>query len=197
MKKNYQKIEEYVIAKLKSELPKDLYYHGYHHTLDVLRSAEQIGQEENLSEEEMFLLKVAVLFHDIGFTKVYKSHEEKGCEIAETELTRFGFNSADLQTICGMIMATKIPQNPKTKLERIIADSDLDYLGTDKFKKIGKTLYDEMKIYLNLESERQWNIIQMNFLRTHKYFTDFCKKNREAEKEKHLEEIISIVNSYD
>jgi uncharacterized protein len=77
-----------------------------------------------------------------------------------------------------MVMATKIPQSPKTKLERIIADADLEYLGTDDFKRIGRTLFDEIQIYLNVESERQWNIIQMNFLKTHQYHTDFCKKNR-------------------
>jgi hypothetical protein len=29
-----------------------------------------------------------------------------------------------------MIMATKIPQTPQNKLEEIIADADLEYLGS-------------------------------------------------------------------
>ncbi|MCW5906680.1 MAG: HD domain-containing protein [Chitinophagales bacterium] len=189
----YAEVEEYIIGKLKRELPKDLYYHGLHHTLDVLRSAQMIGKEEQLNDKEMLLLKVAVLYHDAGFTKVYKNHEEVGCQMAKEDLPRFGFSAEDIDTICGMIMATKIPQSPKTKLEEIIADADLEYLGTDQFEKIGRTLYEEIKIYLNIESERQWNIIQINFLQKHHYFTNFCKQHREPLKQAHLAKVIEMV----
>lgn len=193
---NYKAVEDHVIAKLKKELPKDLYYHGLHHTLDVLRSAEMIGKDEKISEHDMYLLKVAVLYHDSGFTRVYKNHEEVGCDLAREELPQFGFSKDEIEVICGMIQATKIPQKPNTKLEEIIADADLEYLGTDNFEKVGRTLFEEIKIYLDVESERQWNIIQMNFLKTHKYFTAFCKKNREAAKQAHLERVIKIIETY-
>ena len=35
----------------------------------------------------------------------------------------------DIEIICGIIMATKIPQRPKNYLEEIICDADLNYLG--------------------------------------------------------------------
>lgn len=195
--KNYKEVEDHIIGKLKKELPKDLYYHGIHHTLDVLKSAQVIGKDEKISEEEMNLLKVAVLYHDSGFTKVYRNHEAVACDMAREDLPKFGFSEKDIDIICGMIMATKIPQLPNTQLEKIIADADLEYLGTDDFDKIGRTLYEEIKIYLDVESERQWNIIQMNFLKSHTYFTVFCKKNREVQKQKHLREIEKIVGTYD
>jgi uncharacterized protein len=155
-----------------------------------------IGKAEKISDHEMLLLKVAVLYHDSGFVRVYKNHEEEGCAMARKDLPEFGFDAQDeIETICGMVMATKIPQSPKTKLERIIADADLEYLGTDDFKRIGRTLFDEIQIYLNVESERQWNIIQMNFLKTHQYHTDFCKKNRDSKKLKNLQEIIQASRS--
>jgi HD superfamily phosphodiesterase len=195
--KNYKAVEKFIEERLKRELPKDLYYHGFHHTMDVLRSAEIIGKEEKISEEELYLLKVAVLYHDVGFTKVYKNHEAVGCDMAREELPQFGFTNDEIEIICGMIKATQIPQRPQNKLEYIIADADLEYLGTDQFEKIGRTLYEEIKIYLNVESERQWNIIQMNFLKSHQYFTDFCKKNREPQKQKQLKEIERIVSTYE
>jgi uncharacterized protein len=193
----FKEVEEYIVGRLKRELPNNLYYHGIHHTFDVLKSAEMIGREEKISDDEMTLLKIAVLYHDAGFTKVYKNHEEEGCKMAQEDLPKFGFTQKDIDIICGMIMATRIPQMPHTKLERIIADADLEYLGTDKFESVGRTLFDEMKVYLNLDSERQWNIIQMNFLKSHHYHTDFCKKNREPLKRKNLEEIVDIVKNYD
>lgn len=195
--RNFKEVEQHIIGVLKRDLPNNLFYHGLHHTMDVLRAAELIGQHEKLTANEMLLLKVAVLYHDAGFTKVYRNHEEVGCEMAKADLTGFGFNDKEIEIICGMIMATKIPQNPQTKLEYIIADADLEYLGTDDFDRIGKTLYEEIKIYLGVESERQWNIIQMNFLRGHRYHTNFCKKQREVVKQEHLKEIEKIVAAYD
>ncbi|MFN8287177.1 MAG: HD domain-containing protein [Chitinophagales bacterium] len=191
--KRYKEIEKHVLGKLEAELPDDLYYHGLHHTKDVLRSAEIIGRDENITEDEMILLKTAVLFHDSGFTKVYRNHEEIGCDMARKELPRFGFTTEDIEKVCGMIMATKIPQRPNNKLENIIADADLEYLGTEEFWRIGNTLYQEIKKYLNVESERQWNIIQMNFLKSHSYHTDFCRRNREALKQQHLAEVTALV----
>jgi uncharacterized protein len=195
--RNFKEVEQHIVGILKRDLPNNLYYHGLHHTMDVLRSAELIGKQEKLTEDEMLLLKIAVLYHDSGFTKTYRNHEEVGCDMAKADLPGFGFTDKEIEIICGMIMATKIPQNPKNKLEYIIADADLEYLGTDDFDRIGRTLFDEIKLYLNVESERQWNIIQMNFLKGHTYYTNFCKKHREAEKQKHLKEIEKIVATYD
>lgn len=195
--RNFKEVEQHIVDILKRELPNNLYYHGLHHTMDVLRSAEQIGKHEKLSQEEMLLLKVAVLYHDAGFTKTYRNHEEIGCEMAKADLPGFGFTAEEIEVICGMIRATKIPQNPKNKMEYIIADADLEYLGTDDFERIGRTLFEEIKIYLGVESERQWNIIQLGFLKEHSYHTNFCKKHREAEKQKNLKEVERIVKSYD
>ena len=195
--RNFKEVEQHIVGILKRDLPNNLYYHGLHHTMDVLRSAEQIGKQEKLTEAEMLLLKIAVLYHDAGFTKVYRKHEEVGCEMAKADLPSFGFTAEEIDVVCGMIMATKIPQRPKNKLENIIADADLEYLGTDDFERIGRTLFEEIKIYLGVESERQWNIIQVGFLKGHSYHTNFCKKHHEVEKQKHLKEIEKIVAAYD
>lgn len=194
--KNFKEVEQHIVGILKRDLPNNLYYHGLHHTIDVLRSAEMIGKEEKLTEHEMLLLKVAVLYHDAGFISVYRNHEVEGCKMAKANLPAFGFSDKEIEIICGMIMATKIPQNPQNKLENIIADADLEYLGTNDFERIGRTLFEEIKIYLDVESERQWNIIQLNFLKSHKYYTDFCKKHREPRKLKNLEKIEKIVATY-
>jgi len=187
--KNYEAIRKSVIDRLERQLPKDLFYHGLHHTFNVLQSAEFIAKEEKISDEEMNLLRVAVLYHDAGFLKTYKNHEEAACEMVRQDLPQYGISPQDIQTICGMIMATKIPQNPQTQLEKIIADADLEYLGTDDFDKIGNTLFEEVKIYLKVESRRQWDVIQVNFLKNHHYYTRFCQLNREPGKQKHLKEV--------
>ena len=86
-------------------------------------------------------------------------------------------------------MSTKIPQNPKTGLEEIICDSDLDYLGRDDYYPISKTLYDELRYLSKIKSERDWNQLQINFLEAHSYHTDFAIQNRQPEKEQRILEL--------
>jgi uncharacterized protein len=188
--RNYKAIEEFMMQRLQNNLPPDLYYHAAHHTMDVLHAAELIGADEKLSEHDFFLLKVAVLYHDSGFLNSYGEHEEAGCKLAKTDLPGFGLNEEEIEIICGMIIATKLPQNPKTPLEKIIADADLDYLGTGEFETISNTLFEEAKIYRNIKTRQQWDQIQANFLSRHHYFTNFCIQNREPEKQRHLKEIL-------
>ena len=187
--RNYEAIEEHIIGLLKDNLPQNLYYHGVHHTYDVLSAALLIAKEEKITEHELFLLKVAILYHDAGFTSAYQNHEEASCALAKKDLPLFELNPEETGIICGMIMATKIPQKPHTLLEKIIADADLEYLGTDSFQRIGDTLFEEAKIYLNVKTRRQWDEIQANFLRKHHYFTGFCISHREGIKQKHLMEL--------
>ncbi len=192
---NYLPEEKFILQKLENELSGNLTYHGLHHTLDVLNAALKIAEDEKISKAEIKLLRIAVFFHDAGFTHVYKNHEEKGCELAKEILPSFGYSSEEISIICGMIMATKIPQNPKTQLEKIICDADLDYLGRNDFNRIGNTLFEEMKIYAHLHDEKQWNQIQKNFLEKHHYYTRYGIAKREPQKQMHLEKIKKLLSS--
>ena len=188
--------EKFILQYLKEQLPDNLTYHGIHHTLDVLDAALKIAASENLSEEDIKLLRIAILYHDAGFTTKYKDHEDKGCEMARKNLPAYGYNHKEIETVCGMIAATKIPQTPHNLLEKIICDADLDYLGRDDFHKISNSLFEEMKIYNHLHDEKEWNKIQKKFLEKHHYFTEFGKKNREHKKQQYLQEISQLVSSY-
>lgn len=192
----YSSEEKFILQYLEKGLPDNLTYHGLHHTLDVLDSAMKIAETENLSAEEIKLLRIAILYHDAGFTAKYKDHEERGCEMVRKNLPAFGYSRKDIKVICGMIMATQIPQKPKTLLEKIICDADLDYLGRNDFYKISNTLFEEMKIYGNLHDEKEWNKIQKKFLHKHQYHTEFGRKHREYKKQQYLQEISQLVSSY-
>ncbi|MEO8414983.1 MAG: HD domain-containing protein [Ginsengibacter sp.] len=193
----YSPEEKFILQKLEDELPGGLTYHGLHHTLDVLKSAIRIAREENVTAEEMKLLRIAVLYHDAGFAATYKNHEEKACELVKDDLPGFGYTDEKIATICGMIMATKIPQDPHTLLEEIICDADLDYLGRNDFYVISNTLYEEMKKYVHVHSEKEWYEIQKNFLEKHQYYTGFSRKKRAPQKQQYLEEIRQLLLSYD
>lgn len=187
---DYKKAEDYIFNRLKNELSPTLYYHGYHHTYDVMNAAMTLAAAEKITLEEKQLLRVAVAFHDAGFIYIYKNHEMKSCEMAREALPALQFSEEALQKICGMIMATKLPQKPTNLLEQIIADADLDYLGRRDVETTALSLFEELKHYSNLNNEKAWNKIQVDFLTTHSYFTKSSNKLRTPAKQQYLSRLV-------
>lgn len=187
---NMEKIQKHVLHKLEG-LAEHLTYHNVGHTLDVLKQCIILAGEEGItSREDLLLLQVSALYHDVGFLAAYEGHEEKSCMIAQDELRDFGFSSSQIETINGMIRATRIPQGPGTILEKIICDADLDYLGRPDFYTIGDGLFREFIHQGIVTNELDWNRLQIRFLEKHHYFTKSCKQKRDIYKQQHLEEII-------
>lgn len=183
---NIEKLEEYIVDKIRNEISEDLSYHNLAHTQDVLKQCNQYIDRLNISEKDANLLRTAALLHDIGFLWVYENHEERGVQYANEELPKWGYSSNEIKIISGMIMATKIPQSPKTLLEKIICDADLDYLATDSFTAIGTTLHQEFLAYNRLNADDDWNSFQIKFLQHHKFRTAFAKEYKEPIKQIHL-----------
>lgn len=187
---DFEGAEQHITALLEKELPA-YPYHNMVHIQDVLQAAVAIAKAEQLSEDDVKLLKVAALFHDAGFIHAPRNHEEKGAEMAKEVLPAYGFNGEQVEIICNMILATRLPQSPVTRLEKVLCDADLDYLGRDDFYEIGGRLYQEMLEAGVVETEREWNIMQRTFLQSHRYHTTFSKTTRELSKQERLQEIMT------
>ena len=183
----FTSIKQPILSRLEKELDPRLGYHNITHTLDVLEQAEVLAKQEKVNDKhDLLLLKTAAVFHDSGFLFVYKGHEEKGCEIASDSL-RNVFSEEDINKVCGMIMATKIPQSPKTLLEQIICDADLDYLGRNDFEPISQTLHKEFIIFKIMPEDIIWDHVQIKFFESHHYFTGTSISKRNEKKLKHLD----------
>jgi len=180
----------FVVDLLQDNIPLCYYYHNYDHTLYVQEKAIEIGRHENCTDKEIELLSAAALWHDTGYINTYKNHEEESCVLAKKYLTEYGFTPGEIDTICGMIMATKVPQLPKNKLEEIIADADLEYLGTPSAAIKSEDLFLELQSLNPSFTKKAWDQIQISFLRSHHYFTAYCKTKRELAKDNYLKELI-------
>lgn len=185
----FKRAGKFIMDKLAKELPEHLSYHSVEHTKDVYDAAEKLGKEEKVSSYDIKLLLTAAWYHDAGFLRGAKDHEEESCSIAKRTLPDYGYNPEEIDRICGMIMATKIPQMPKNHLEEILADADLDYLGRDDFFLIGDKLFSELSVFGFINSEEEWNRLQVRFLESHHYFTKTALISRKDKKQENLEQI--------
>lgn len=195
---DYRAAKHFILAKLRAELSDKLHYHGLHHTLDVLRVSKALCESEGVSGRVVTLVKTAALYHDCGFVKdKHAGHEYEGCLIARASLPAMGYSVEDIEVICGMIMATKIPQSPTNLLEEILCDADLDYLGRSDFYPIGESLYEELSAYHLIQGERAWNRLQVSFLGAHRFHTNTNRKYREPVKQQFLKELQGLVATYE
>jgi len=191
---DFDKIFIDVMKVIESDLPDYLVYHNLDHTKYVLDKSILIAQHEGLNEYDLSLVKIAAIYHDIGFIKNKDNHEAIGCTIAKESLMKHGLAATDVDKICGMIMATKIPQTPSSPLEMILADADLEYLGTAEFEPVSEKLFQELQYFNPNLGRQEWYQIQINFLSAHKYHTEFCQNNREPKKAKNLASIIQKIS---
>lgn len=186
----------FILEKLESELDPVFTYHDLRHTLDVINACAEISEAERIGPQDRKLLLTAAAYHDAGFLENTKAHEEAGCQIAHRILPMFQYTHEEIEQICGMIIATRLPQSPTNQLEAILCDADLDYLGRDDFNQIGNGLYLEFKARGILETEQAWNRLQVQFLESHRYFTETNRARRNPQKLQHLVELKKIVAAY-
>lgn len=186
-------LQEMILDKLERELPGFVFYHNVKHTVDVVTEVELIGWAEGCSDEEILLLKTAALFHDTGITVSFDDHEFHGTEYARKVLPDFGYTPEQIDRICSIIMATKLPPRPSDLLEEIICDSDLDYLGRSDFIPVSNTLFEELKAQNKMKDLNEWNKLQVKFISGHQYFTLTARRLREVNKKLQIERIRSLI----
>lgn len=190
-KNSYPDICFEIIEQLREKLPDYLTYHSIDHIIDVANVCNEYIEYYDIPEEMAKLLRIAAICHDYGFTESTLDHEERGIVALQGLLTPI-LKKEEVETINGMIRATKVPQEPKTFYEEILADADLDYLGRKDYDEISAKLFKEY-MHLGVVSNKiGWLDLQISFLENHKFHTDFAKKNREELKTKKIKELKSL-----
>ena len=156
--------------------------------IDVVVQAEIIGQAEGISDEDMYILKTAALFHDAGFIRSHKNHERVSIDIAKEMLPQEKYTEQQITTICRLIESTMLTEEPITLLEKIIRDADLDYLGRSDYWFVSRELYKELlELKLIKKNEYEWTQKQIKFLQEHTYYTNYSRCHRNPEKARHLQ----------
>lgn len=189
----FQKAKAYVLKRLEKELNPNLYYHGLHHTIDVCEAVERLAGLEKIKGNDLVLLKTAALYHDFGFVLKYKANEDGSAVLAQETLPQFGYSHKEIEIVSNCIIATQIPQRPKTILEKILCDADLDYIGRDDFFMVALKLHREWSEHGIQITLKEWYLQQLDFVSKHQYWTNAAKTLRQQKKELHLYQIKELL----
>ena len=183
--------EQYVVNIFSQKIAKELMFHSFAHTRDVVLHCEMIAGNYELDETDHTALLLAAWFHDTGYSSGSKKvHEEESARIATEFLQQRNVPIELIHKVNGCILATRMPQSPGNLIQRIICDADLFHLGTDEFNKKNKLLREEINNFQHEKiGKKDWRRLNIEFLERHRYFTEYAREALEPVKHRHLEEL--------
>ncbi len=186
-------IKEYVFLLFQNNLPTNVIYHNFSHTLRVVKKIKELIKGEEVLESEALLLEIAAWFHDSGFINGSAKHEENGVLLANNFLKN-KLSEKQIITVERLILSTKIEHKPTDHLERIIRDADCSHLASTKFNQISSLLREELRLTHNNDySDLDWEKENISFLTRHQFFTNYAIENWQENKQNNL---LSLFNSF-
>jgi predicted metal-dependent HD superfamily phosphohydrolase len=140
----------------------------------VTKNATWLANEIGFTPRQRFVVIASTWFHDIGYlSSNAPGHEEQGVFEALKFLEEM--DQDILEDIKGCVMATKMPQAPKSILEKIICYADLFHLGTSNFP--GRNMLMRMeynRLNKKTMSKKDWRKESLKLLKNHIFHTDIC-----------------------
>jgi len=189
-------VEQYIKALFRDELPSGIKYHDADHTLHptngVVAVANRIAISENISEIDRELLITAAYFHDTGYIREYDKNEPIAARMAGRILKLIGYKPDEIEKIQKMILSTDLEREPKTRVEKILCDADLDHLGREDFFEMdGKLREGRGARGLDVSDDAKWYKGTLEIMKNHQFYTKSQKKLREENKQKNLKRLLN------
>tara|TARA_R110001606_G_scaffold374294_1_gene532079 strand:- start:9268 stop:10476 length:1209 start_codon:yes stop_codon:yes gene_type:complete len=180
--------EKHVFNLLDKELSTIYVYHNLVHTQNVVEKTIELSKDLKIDEISVENLQLAAWFHDTGFIKRRLNHEEESVKILTLFLIQNDVHPERIETISGLILATKLGYQPKNELEKIIIDADCAHIGSKSFDDKTTLLRKEWEITENkIHSDIEWTAINIEFLtQKHRFYTDYALKNWSKIKSKNI-----------
>ena len=95
-----------------------------------------------------------------------------------------------------MILSTDLERDPKTHVEKIFCDADLEHLGREDFFKLDGILREGRRARgLDVSDDVKWFKGTLEIIKKHKFYTDSQKKLREKEKQKNIKKLLIILEN--
>ena len=165
-------------------------YHNLDHTQDVVNAVGIIGQHTNLTADEMESAVIAAWLHDVGYENGSKNHEQASAQKAKELLESLGATQRKITDVTEAILATRMPQDPKTIVSQVLCDADLFHLSTDSCLEKSGMLRDEWKaLGVKDMSNGEWLNSTLDFMESHTYHTTYGQTVLEDRKRKNIKKI--------
>ena len=97
-----------------------------------------------MNEDELESVLIAAWLHDIGYEQGSQDHEAIAADRARKMLEAAGASAKKTNDVVEAIESTKMPQQPRSIVGKVLCDADLFHLGTEAFAEKNKLLRQEI-----------------------------------------------------
>ncbi len=183
-------------------------YHNYdkapsQHVIRVINAVSILSKLESISNDATELLRIAALYHDVGYPNGSINHEERSAEIAGTTLKRFDLNPQSIATVKNSILATQgtfkdgtIVTSPQTLEQKILCDADMSIVGEDPdvFLEVNDLLRQEIGDEVGASDKNIWNNRQILFYERLRWHTHSASVLWEEQKQINIQAIKKLIS---
>ena len=183
-----EKANRFVLDLFNENLSSSFLYHNYKHTQRVVENTKEISENYQINVKQKNALLLAAWFHDTGYTKTYKGHEEKSADIATAFLERNEVEQIIIEEVQRIILATTMDHQPVDELEEIIKDADTYHFGKESYLVTSEFLRQELQL-LNIKdyTTEQWRTENIELLtKKHQYYTHYAQVHWQETKNENL-----------
>jgi predicted metal-dependent HD superfamily phosphohydrolase len=188
-------VDQYIRELFRDELPDGIKYHDSNHTLHPIKGvvavANRIAISEKISEHDRELLIAAAYFHDTGYIREYDKNEPIAARMAGRILKLIGYKPNEVKKIQNMILSTDLEHEPKTQIEKILCDADLDHLGREDFFELDARIREGRRARgIDVSDNAKWYKGTLEMVKAHQYYTESQKKLREKKKQENIKRLL-------
>lgn len=188
-----QEAESFVRQLLEEKLTADHRFHDLDHTFQVRDACRKLAQQLDLDEEQLEILELAALFHDVGYTEVYNGHEVESRRVAEAFLQERNYPEEKLTEVLECIDVTFPGAHPKNMLQQIMKDADYVHLSSPNYLMSTEDLRHEWEVFLNkVYDNKSWYDLNNEFLKNHQFFTPAARELFEPQRETNRKELKDV-----
>ncbi len=173
----------YVSDFLRTDLPRNYFYHNLEHTQSVVDAAAEIGMASGLTPDEHEIVALAAWFHDSGYVRGGNEHEEASCQIAREFLQRGDYPEERIVEVEKLIRATKYPVSPQSLPQEVLCDADMHHIGKKSYVKRADLLRTEWEFNGQVYSEVEWTQKNIEFLLEHRFYTEYARNSFREQKD--------------
>jgi len=173
-------LEDKIFEEIFTNLPEFLHFHRPDYAKKVYDQSFLLCRSEEIEEEDRLLVRTAALMLFTGLIQDYHHFENRSIVVCREILPNFSYSEVQIDRICNLIIATKMPFNPVNQLERILIDARMEYIGRPDYTENIKLLFKELRENGSKINGQQFKKQQLELLYEFQYFTTAASRLREV-----------------
>ena len=168
-------IEEITFVKLNKSLPKELLFHDLSFFLSFYTEVEVIARGEQVSLEQLLVIRTTALIYNLGFTESYQNSIEASKKVAKQELSTYHYSQKQIEKVIYLLSIMKFDEIPTCIEGKILFDAYFSFISKINSSNLTARLKSEIAGKQDIEHNEQWWKEKFDFIEKNNFLTETAR----------------------